>query len=711
MKNSNNSQKYDKNKVLEIFKKRKNYTFDEITKTLKISGSSKARLKVLLDKMVNNGVLYYDDRDKVYTPFENSNLLKGSLSIGNNNRYYIQNGKEKIYLKEEYLNNATAGDEVIIEYNNKKRNYIVKKVLKLDNKTYVGEIKFKGNTCYVVNEELGRLEVTESTNLVDGHLVSFKKSLGNVIIEDIICHKNEANSDIMRIVYKHDFIASISDKIQKELDNIPDNLTDNEIEKLINDGVVDKRDENFITIDCDDTMDMDDGVNIKKLDNGDMIQTTAIGLVPYYVKDGSALSGRIRREGTSIYPPGCVIPMLPPKISNKICSLNEKEDKLVLCMETTFDKSGNYKDFKPYLGIINSKKKCKYSEVNKILEDGILSEEYVSFYKQLLLMQKLLILLEQNYKNNGFLDFDLPGIKISVDDNYKLSNIEKTYQNTAEKLIEFFMLNSNNRLAEYMTDLGLNLIYRVDEQPDQEKLQSTIQFLKDKEVIDISKTKEYDSYDIQEIIKQLSKVKSSAQREIYNRLLIKALPKAYYSAYNIGHYPLGLDYYAQFTSPIRRGPDWRNITILLYYFKTGSVKETNNRYPIEMLEKEAIIYSRRERAAMNVENECNDMIISNFVKENIHDIEDTLLTGYISEINKQNIFIILENGVGGKIPIYTLDDKLKETTRYTLKTHGKTYTIGDEIEVKISNVDIKNNEIIFEEINKKNKVRSRIKNG
>ena len=132
---------------------------------------------------------------------------------------------------------------------------------------------------------------------------------------------------------------------------------------------------------------------------------------------------------------------------------------------------------------------------------------------------------------------------------------------------------------------------------------------------------------------------------------------------------------------------------------------------MEMLEKEAIIYSRRERAAMNVETECNDMIISNFVKENNHDIEDTLLTGYISEINKQNIFIILENGLGGKIPIYTLDDKLKATTRYTLKTQGHTYTIGDKIEVKISNVDIKNNEIIFEEISKKNKVRSRIKNG
>ena len=141
-------------------------------------------------------------------------------------KLYNKKLKNDEITKEEYLNNATIGDEVIIEYNSRKKDYIVKKVLKSDDKTYVGEIKFKGNTCYVINDELGNLEVLNPIDIVDGHIVTFKKIYGNIIIEDIICHKNEANSDIMKIVYKHDFIASISDKIKKELDNIPDYLVE-----------------------------------------------------------------------------------------------------------------------------------------------------------------------------------------------------------------------------------------------------------------------------------------------------------------------------------------------------------------------------------------------------------------------------------------------------------------------------------------------------
>lgn len=710
MKSSNNSQKFDKNKIIEIFNKRKNNSFEEITKTLKVSGSSKAKLKILLDKMVNEGILYYDERNKVYTSFENSNLLKGTLFC-NNNKYYIKTEKEKIYIKEEYLNNATIGDEVIIEYNSRKKDYIVKKVLKSDDKTYVGEIKFKGNTCYVINDELGKLEVLNPIDVVDGHIVTFKKIYGNIIIEDIICHKNEANSDIMKIVYKHDFIASISDKIKKELDNIPDYLTNSDIEKFLDMGAVDLRDIDYITIDCDDTMDMDDGVNIRKLDNGDMYLSVVISPASYYAYNGSSLSGRIRREGTSIYPPGCVIPMLPPKLSNGICSLNEGADRLVVCIDTIYDKNGNYKDINTYLGIINSKKKCKYSEVNRILEDGQTIESYKKFNKQLLLMQKLYLLLEKEFKENGFIEFDVPEVKISVDENYKLSNIEKISQKTAEKIIEFFMLTTNKRLTEYMTELGLNLIYRVDEEPDQEKLQSTIQFLKDRKVISIDKTKDYDQFDLQEIVKQLRNIQNKTQREIYNKLLIKSLPKAYYTAYNKGHYPIGFDYYATFTSPIRRGPDWRNKMILISYLINGDVEYTNKKFPKEMLEKESKVYSERERAAMQVESECKDMIVSNFVFDNLNDISNVPFTGYVSGISKQNLYITLENGISGKIPIYLLEDKLKETTRYTLKTNSNTYSIGDEIKVKMVNVDYKYNEIIFNEINKKNKVRSRIKNG
>jgi len=692
--------------ILEIFKKKNNYNFDEIAKLLKVSGSTKAKLKAFLDRLIKDGIVYYDEKDKVYTLLENSHLIKGVIEF-KNNRYCVDNKSKILFINDEFLNGATVGDEVIITYDFRVNSYVVKRIIKCDDKTYLGEIKFEYGRCYVVNDELGKLEVDNDLDVVDGNIVSFKKLYGNIIIEDVICHKNEANADIMRIVYNHNFIAKISDKMNNELSKFSNfiSLDDNNLRYY---DIEDLRDVNFITIDCDDTKDMDDAVNVRVLDNGDMVLTTAISLVPYYVNDGSSLSGRIRREGTSIYPAGCVIPMLPPKLSNGICSLNEMVDRLALVIETTFDEYGNYLGVRPYLGIINSKKKCKYSEVNKILEDGIMVSGYEPFYKDLLLMQKLALLLECNFKDNGFVEFDVNELKINVDEDYKLDSINVQKQMTAEKIIEYFMLISNNKLAEYLTDLGLNIIYRVDGEPDKDNVYRPISFLKDKEIINIDINRELNQFDFQNIILDLRKIDNEVEREIYNRLLIRTLPKAYYSAYNIGHFPLGVDYYAQFTSPIRRGPDWRNIMILLYYFKTGSVEETNKRYPKEMLEEEAKRYSERERAAVEVESECNSLIISNFIEDNLEDIVGVSYVGYISGISKNYMYVTLENGIVGKVSFSLLGNKVKEITEYTIRTTTNNYHIGDRIDINIKGVDKKYNEICFElQGVKKNKVRSR----
>ena len=698
--------------ILDMFKKKTNYSFSEFSRVLGLSGNNKSKLKILLDKMVKNGIICYDERDNVYTLFENSDLIKGSIDVVDN-RYFVLNGKEKVYINKEDLKNATFGDMVVLEYNFKQKKYVVKKILNFDDNSYIGEITIENGIYYVINEKNGKLETFDYEGLVDGHIVMFKKNSGKAVIDKIICHKNEANAEIMKIACKHGFNPIFGDKIEKELTDISFCLTNDRIVELLSGGKIkDLRDVNFITIDCDDTKDMDDAVSIKSLSNGDMVAIVAIALVPYYVSDGSCLADRVKKEGTSVYPPGCVIPMLPFKLSNDICSLNENVDRLTLCIELTFDKDGTYKNINPYLGIINSKKKAKYSEVNSILEDGKLIDGYMPFYKELLQLQKLCILLENDFKNNGLIEFEISELKLNVDDNYKLVGVSKNVSKTAEKIIEYLMLAANKNLTEYLSNLGLNLIYRVDSLPDPKKLSSTIQFLKDRDVIKIDNNKEYNQFDIQEIISELKNINDKNVREVYNKLLVRSLQKAYDSAYNVGHFPLGFDYYAQFTSPIRRGADWRNISIFLYYLGCGSVRKTNLKFSKEMLEKEARVYSEREREAMAVENEANDLVISNFVLENFDEFFSNSYVGFVSEITKKYLFITLENGITGKVPLESLGEKIMEVSKYYVKTFDNVYNIADKVIVKISGVSKKYNELYMEICNnKKNKKRSKIKNG
>lgn len=717
MKKDLNNQNINEETILKIFKTTKNktnFSYEELKRKINLKEKNKAQLKRILDKLIKDGTICYNTREKNYTLLENSELKKGTLNKDNSGIYYLETKNQKIRMQEEYLKGASTGDLVIVEFNRNKKNYVVKQILKSSEKSYVADIILKNGILYAKIDNNEELEVIPYPNLVVGTIALVKKFQSKAKIENIICHKDDANAEILKIAYMHNFDLSYSDKMQSELNKIPDSLDENTIQELINEKIKDLRDIPFITIDCDDTKDIDDAVAISQQDNQDIVLTIPIALVPYYITDKMSLSQRPKKTATSIYPPGCVLPMIDRKLSNGICSLNENTDRLALCIETTYDKYGNFKKIDPYIGIINSKKKAIYSKVSQALEKGIIDQEYKQFYKDLLLMQKLYLLIEKRFKNQGYLEFDVEEINLEVDNKFNLTNIVPKTRLTAEKIIEFFMLTSNSELTKYMTELGLNMIYRVDSEPDVEKLNNTISFLKDKGIIEIEKTTNFTNFDIQEILKQLQTV-PSPKKEIYNRLLIRAMQKAYYSSKNIGHFPLGLDYYGQFTSPIRRGPDWRNISILLYYLKTKSVKATNKRFPLKMLEAEAKIYSERERTAIEVENECKKMIIANFIKQNIDITKNYTFHGIINEVSNRYLYITLENGIDGKLDINQLpeDEYIKETS-FTLKGKNNTYNIGDNIDVQITEIDKKTNELCFRPTTKytlsktkKNKIRSK----
>lgn len=696
-------------KILTETKNKLNFSYEELIKILNAKGRNKSKLKVLLDKLVKDGIIGYNERENTYASIENSELEKGIIIKDAAGIYYLETDKKKIRIQPENLKDATIGDLVVVEFHHKKKNYVVKQILKSDERSYIANIILRNGTLYAKSDKIDELEVIPYPNLVDGSIVLIKKFQGKAKIEQIICHKDDANADILKIAYKHNFDLSYSEKMKQELKNIPEQLSEEDINELLKQDIVDLRDELFITIDCDSTKDVDDAVAIYQKTNKDIVLITPIALVPYFVTDDMSLSQRPKKQATSVYPPGCVLPMLDRKISNGICSLNENTDRLSLCIETIYDCHGNFKEIKPYIGLINSKKKAYYSKVNQALEEGIIDEDYKKFYKELLLMQKLYLLIERRFRKQGFLEFDIKELELEVNDKFELVGLNQRPSQTAEKIIEFFMLTSNIQLTKYMSELGLNLVYRVDPTPDEIKLNNTIGFLKNKEVIEISKIRNFDNFDIQEILKQLQEV-PSPQREVYNRLLVRALQKAYYSPNNIGHYPLGQECYGQFTSPIRRGPDWRNISILLYYLKTKSVKATNKKFPIPMLEKEAKIYSERERAAAEVETECKKMIIANFVKQNLDITSNYTYHGVISDVSANYLHIVLENGIEGKLNISQLpNDDYNTDTSFTLKGKNNTYMVGDQIDVQIFEVDERTNELYFRPIikYKKSKIKTK----
>lgn len=659
-------------------------------------------LQNTLDEMVSDGILYYSDKKKKYLLLENSHLVKGTLSLNEKGFGFIIINKDikDVYVNEKNINGAQDGDLVLFEYLNKDKERPEGRIIKTIKRNYeplVGEVILVDGEYFVKPDRKGANIYIPRDNLngaVEGHkVVVTPLKDGNRVgkITKIIGHKNDVGVDILSFVYEYNFSPSFPDEVIEELDDIPSYLTEEEINKELSSGRRDLRSEEIFTIDGSDTKDIDDAISLSKLDDGKYKLGVHIADVSYYVKEGTKLDDEAYFRGTSVYLVDRVLPMLPHKLSNGICSLNENEDRFAFSCVMIIDDKGDIGHYEIFKSIIRSRKKMTYEEVNKILEENTTSEDYKPFEKTLLLMNELSKILRKKMIRRGYIEFESTEAKIKVDENCHPTHIESRVQRSGEELIENFMIAANETVASSIYYKNLPGIYRVHDKPDEKRLGEFMKFLSLHGYVVNGKSKIDNPKDLQHILSQLEEV---PEVRVLHDMAIRSQAKAVYSDINIGHFGLGSKCYSHFTSPIRRYPDLilhRLLKDYNYNYSDRIISERKEELPIECEH-----CSIREQEAQNCERDVDKMKKAEYMMDHIGEVYD----GIISGVQEFGFFVELENTIEGLVKAesikgdyYVFDNDLMALIG---KKSKKKYSFGDKVKVKVTRADKDRSEIDFE---------------
>ena len=659
-------------------------------------------LQNTLDEMVSDGILYYSDKKKKYLLLENSHLVKGTLSLNEKGFGFIIINKDTkdVYVNEKNINGAQDGDLVLFEYLNKDKERPEGRIIKTIKRNYeplVGEVILVEGEYFVKPDRKGANIYIPRDNLngaVEGHkVVVTPLKEGNRVgkITKIIGHKNDVGVDILSFVYEYNFSPSFPDEVIEELDDIPSYLTEEEINKELSCGRRDLRSEEIFTIDGSDTKDIDDAISLSKLDDGKYKLGVHIADVSYYVKEGTKLDDEAYFRGTSVYLVDRVLPMLPHKLSNGICSLNENEDRFAFSCEMIIDDKGDIGHYEIFKSIIRSRKKMTYEEVNKILEENTTSEDYKPFEKTLLLMNELSKILRKKMIRRGYIEFESTEAKIKVDENCHPTHIESRVQRSGEELIENFMIAANETVASSIYYKNLPGIYRVHDKPDEKRLGEFMKFLSLHGYVVNGKNKIDNPKDLQHILSQLEEV---PEVRVLHDMAIRSQAKAVYSDINIGHFGLGSKCYSHFTSPIRRYPDLilhRLLKDYNYNYSDRIISERKEELPIECEH-----CSIREQEAQNCERDVDKMKKAEYMMDHIGEVYDGIISGVV----EFGFFVELENTIEGLVKAesikgdyYVFDNDLMALIG---KKSKKKYSFGDKVKVKVIRADKDRSEIDFE---------------
>ena len=629
----------------------------------------------------------YQSKSKKFMLLVNSHLKTGRF-IGNRKGFgfVVIQGEEDIFVAKNNVNGAIDGDTVILEIFKKgmKPEGRILSIVNRTNKLFVGEYYYKDKKGHIIFDDNKIsidviIEPSKSMNAMDGHKVLIKlgKKLkantyeGEVV--KIIGHKNDPGVDILSIIAKYDFSDQFPEEVMKELDNIPNEIDEKDIKNR-----TDLRDVELFTIDGDDAKDLDDAVSLKMLENGNYELGVHIADVSFYVKENTEIDKEAYNRGTSVYLVDRVLPMLPHKLSNGICSLNGGVDRFAISCIMEINDKGNVVNYNVFPSVIRSKLRMTYKKVNDILDKNIVDELYKPFEKTLRNMKKLSDILRENKRRRGYIDFEIPEVKILVDEKGKPIELAKREQGTGEKLIEDFMIAANETVATYINNMELPFIYRVHGEPSEEKISSFLNFVQTLGYKPVGKVKKSSPQSVQNLLNQL---KNAPEYPIFSELLLRSMQKAVYSENNIGHFGLGSTCYTHFTSPIRRYPDTTVHRLLRTYIFEGHI----DNYTIDAMNVKMPVIaehtSEKEVDAIECEREVDDMKMAEYMEEHIGEV----YTGRISGVMNFGLFVELDNLVEGLIRIEDLDDDFyiydEENYRLIGRKHKKQYRMGDKLKV------------------------------
>ena len=504
-----------------------------------------------------------------------------------------------------------------------------------------------------------------------------KKPEGKVV--EIIGHINDPGTDIMSIVKGYDLPVEFSSKIMKQVENVS-----NEVSKADMAGRMDLRDWQTVTIDGEDAKDLDDAITLVK--EGELYKLGVhIADVSNYVQENSALDVEALKRGTSVYLVDRVIPMLPHKLSNGICSLNAGENRLALSCIMMIDAKGNVVDHTIAETVIRVDRRMSYTSVKKILEEHDETErrEYEELVPMFELMQELAAILRKKRMKRGSIDFDFPETKIILDEKGRPVEIKPYDRNVATKIIEDFMLIANETVAQDYFWQELPFVYRTHENPDAEKIKKLGTFINNfGYTIHIGQ----DEVHPKELQKLLMKIDGTPEEALISRLTLRSMKQAKYTTINTGHFGLATNYYCHFTSPIRRYPDLQIHRIIKDNLR-GRMNTGKIDHYEKILPEVAKHSSEMERRADEAERETDKLKKVEYMEERIGQVFE----GVISGVTEWGFYVELPNTIEGLVHVTTLTDDYYHYQEATYEMVGEAtnrrYKLGQKVKVMVMGTD------------------------
>ena len=647
---------------------------------------------------------------------EKMSLVRGRLSGHAKGFAFVvpeEPGLDDIFIPPGETNNALNGDIVLAkitkESSGARREGTIVRILERGVKQIVGTYTESANFGFVIPDDKkfnGDIFIPKNASMgaVEGHKVVVKITVypegrmsaeGEVV--QILGHRNDPGVDILSIIYKHGLPIEFPEEVMEHAQSVPDEISEEEMK-----GRRDLRNEVYVTIDGADAKDLDDAVTVTRLDNGNFKLGVSIADVSYYVTENSPIDKEAYERGTSVYLVDRVIPMIPHRLSNGICSLNPKVDRLTLTCEMEINERGVVVSHEIFESVIKTTERMTYSDVNKILvdKDEELREKYRELVPMFEAMEELAAILRKKRMKRGAIDFDFKEAKVLVDEEGHPTDVVIRERSVAERLIEEFMLAANETVAEHFHWLELPFIYRIHEDPKEDKLQRFFEFITNFGLIVRGKANTVHPRALQEIIET---VQGKPEEMVVNTVMLRSMQQAKYFEENMGHFGLATDYYTHFTSPIRRYPDLVVHRLIRTYIIKGEIDPQTQAKWSALLPDIAYHTSKMERRAVDAERETDELKKTEYMEDKIGEEFD----GIISSVTNFGIFVELPNTIEGLVHVsYLTDDYYHYDERqYAMigERTGNVFRIGDEITVRVIGVNKEERSIDFEIVGMKEK--------
>ncbi|EJG5109943.1 ribonuclease R [Staphylococcus pseudintermedius] len=642
----------------------------------------------------------------------NSGLVRGTLSQNKKGFAFLRpddQEMEDIFIPPTKINRAMDGDVVLVEVKKSRGDFRkgkfegeVKAIESHSIKQVVGTFSEARHFGFVVPDDKRIMQdifVPKGQELgaVEGHKVlvqitqySDGTNSPEGQISAILGHKNDPGVDILSIIYQHGIEIEFPDDVLKEAENVPETIQPDELK-----GRRDLRDELTITIDGADAKDLDDAIAVKKLDNGNTELTVSIADVSYYVTEGSALDREAYDRATSVYLVDRVIPMIPHRLSNGICSLNPEVDRLAMSCRMEIDAQGQVVKHEIFESVIHSNARMTYDAVNRIItdKDEVTRAQYPEIEPMLDLAQTLSQQLIAMRKKRGEIDFDIKEAKVIVNEEGIPKEVVTRERGEGERLIESFMLIANETVAEHFNQMEVPFIYRIHEQPKSERLRQFFDFITNFGIMVKGTGEDIHPSTLQNIHEEIA---GRPEDMVISTMMLRSMQQARYDADNLGHFGLAADYYTHFTSPIRRYPDLIVHRLVRKYLIEKSMDGRAMHEWEEKLPQIAEHTSNRERRAIDAERDTDELKKAEFMIQHIGDEFE----GVISSVANFGMFVELPNTIEGMVNMQNMSDDYYHFDERQMALIGerkaKVYRIGDVVKVKVIHVDVDERQIDFQ---------------